>query len=444
MIEDERIAALFASPERDPDEAFVARIERAVRAEQKRAGGAADRLGGALRSNARRARRSSPLSIWCGGWRPAEAAAGSSSRVAPAAAAADRSFSLSGSRSSCARRRQGAEEKCQRVCKPGSVHRLAEAACAAIPLGDGSLRPSSNQPGRRAEHAHMPPLFGLAPGGVCRAAAVTGSAVGSYPTLSLSPGRSPSDLLSVALSLGSPPPAVTRHRRSMEPGLSSPRLRGPRPPDPLASAYIVRSALAVQEQLEQDRAALAVDRAVDQLRAEAALEGDHRGERVADVVAAALEREQEAAVGPVRIDQVPGRPRQWRGRAGRAAPSRTARPDPACAPARRRNGRRHWRARYCSARTMSASSGSSASICCSGNGPVAEFVAGIDDLDADAGGVHVADAAPVGLAGMPGALVLGDHAQHLAVLGDQIMGRRPRASGSRSRAIAEAASSMPV
>src|SRR5690606_19011767 len=30
-------------------------------------------------------------------------------------------------------------------------------------------------------------------------------------------------LLSVALSLGSPPPGVTRHRLSVEPGLSSPR-----------------------------------------------------------------------------------------------------------------------------------------------------------------------------------------------------------------------------
>ncbi len=35
MTEDERIAALFASPERAPDEAFVARIERAVHAEQR-------------------------------------------------------------------------------------------------------------------------------------------------------------------------------------------------------------------------------------------------------------------------------------------------------------------------------------------------------------------------------------------------------------------------
>ena len=46
-------------------------------------------------------------------------------------------------------------------------------------------------------------------------------------------------MLSVALSLGSPPPGITRHRRSKEPGLSSPRLREPRPPDPLAGINVV-------------------------------------------------------------------------------------------------------------------------------------------------------------------------------------------------------------
>ena len=54
------------------------------------------------------------------------------------------------------------------------------------------------------------------------------------------PGKCRGGLLSVALSLGSPPPAVSRHRVSMEPGLSSPaafrRLRV-RPPGRLASAY---------------------------------------------------------------------------------------------------------------------------------------------------------------------------------------------------------------
>ena len=47
-------------------------------------------------------------------------------------------------------------------------------------------------------------------------------------------------MLSVALSLGSPPPVVNRHRVSMEPGLSSPaafRLSRVRPPGRLAPAY---------------------------------------------------------------------------------------------------------------------------------------------------------------------------------------------------------------
>src|SRR5690606_33530173 len=85
-----------------------------------------------------------------------------------------------------------------------------------------------------------PPLFGFAPGGVYRAASVAGRAVGSYPTLSPLPRTRRGGLLSVALSLGSPPPAVSRHRVSMEPGLSSPaafRLLLVRPPGRLAVAY---------------------------------------------------------------------------------------------------------------------------------------------------------------------------------------------------------------
>ncbi len=67
----------------------------------------------------------------------------------------------------------------------------------------------------------MPPLFDLAPGGVYRAAAVTSSAVRPYRTVSTLPSRSTGGLFSVALSLGSPQPGVTRHRSSLEPGLSS-------------------------------------------------------------------------------------------------------------------------------------------------------------------------------------------------------------------------------
>jgi len=70
-----------------------------------------------------------------------------------------------------------------------------------------------------------PFLFGLAPGGVCRAASVAGSAVRSYRTVSPLPRLNATrrgGLFSVALSLGFPPPDVIRHRLSMEPGLSSP------------------------------------------------------------------------------------------------------------------------------------------------------------------------------------------------------------------------------
>lgn len=64
------------------------------------------------------------------------------------------------------------------------------------------------------------PLFGIAPGGACRAVPVARSAVGSYPTVSPLP-RKRGGLFSVALSLGLPPPGVTRHPYFMESGLSS-------------------------------------------------------------------------------------------------------------------------------------------------------------------------------------------------------------------------------
>jgi hypothetical protein len=74
-----------------------------------------------------------------------------------------------------------------------------------------------------------PLLLGLAPGGVFPATAVAGGAVRSYRTVSPLPSAqypgTDGGVLSVALSLGSPPPGVTRHRTSVEPGLSSPRSR---------------------------------------------------------------------------------------------------------------------------------------------------------------------------------------------------------------------------
>ena len=81
----------------------------------------------------------------------------------------------------------------QPACKPGSVGPVSRLTdVAAIPLGRPLPAASSNQPGRRAWRAGLPsprgkgvsPLFGFAPGGVCRAVRVAASAVRSYRTLS--------------------------------------------------------------------------------------------------------------------------------------------------------------------------------------------------------------------------------------------------------------------
>src|SRR5262249_55940616 len=95
-------------------------------------------------------------------------------------------------------------------------------ACRQAPLATNPGGSSGNETGGLASAA--PPLFGLAPGGVCRAVPVARTAVRSYRTLSPLPSQARAlegGLLSVALSLGSPPPEVIRHRASKEPGLSS-------------------------------------------------------------------------------------------------------------------------------------------------------------------------------------------------------------------------------
>ena len=95
-------------------------------------------------------------------------------------------------------------------------------ACCQAPPATNPGGSSGNETG--GFKAAAPPLFGLAPGGVCRAVPVTRTAVRSYRTLSPLPSEAlakEGGLLSVALSLGSPPPEVIRHRASKEPGLSS-------------------------------------------------------------------------------------------------------------------------------------------------------------------------------------------------------------------------------
>src|SRR5580704_1596929 len=121
----------------------------------------------------------------------------------------------------------------------------------AIPLGRPLPGASSNQPERRGQRTRpcdagwrrVSLLFGFAPGGACHAADVAARAVRSYRTLSPLPSRvgrcgpRSGGLLSVALSLGSPPPDVIRRRIRMEPGLSSAYDSGGRPADWLTTPY---------------------------------------------------------------------------------------------------------------------------------------------------------------------------------------------------------------
>jgi hypothetical protein len=128
----------------------------------------------------------------------------------------------------------------------------------AIHLGRPSPNASRDLPERRregppgiAESRRPPLLLGLAPGGVYPAAAVAGSAVRSYRTISpLPPGPcwkgAGRRCVSVALSLGLPPPGVTRHRASVEPGLSSLRDCGERPSGRLAWDHVGERELCVK------------------------------------------------------------------------------------------------------------------------------------------------------------------------------------------------------
>ena len=109
------------------------------------------------------------------------------------------------------------------------------------------IAPSLKQPTRAvsaetglAAKAARRPYSVLLPVGFTVPPCVAAGAVRSYRTLSISLRRSVSDLLSVALSLGSLQPAVSRHRYFVEPGLSSPwKLPAtPRPPGPLAPRAI--------------------------------------------------------------------------------------------------------------------------------------------------------------------------------------------------------------
>jgi len=119
----------------------------------------------------------------------------------------------------------------QTACKPGSVRALRRGT--AIPLGRALLRASRDQPGRRGGNASASAEFFRSPAAPIRSCSrwglpcrprCRGRGALLPHRFTLAGGELPpcaGGLFSVALSLGSPPPAVSRHRIPVEPGLSS-------------------------------------------------------------------------------------------------------------------------------------------------------------------------------------------------------------------------------
>ena len=113
------------------------------------------------------------------------------------------------------------------ACKPGSVPAQAgDDHSSRTPVSGRLARPTRaavRKPTSR-RNAGVPPLFGLAPGGVCRAIAVTGDAVRSYRTISPLPanGKSPAVCFLWRFPWGRPRRELPGTLVSVEPGLSSP------------------------------------------------------------------------------------------------------------------------------------------------------------------------------------------------------------------------------
>ena len=134
---------------------------------------------------------------------------------------------------------------CQTACKPGSVRVLPR--WTAIPLGRASRHASRDQPGRRDGNvpALCPKTEGSRPYSVLLPVGFTVPPLLPGARCALTapfrpdprePNSCAGGLFSVALSLGSPPPAINRHRIPVEPGLSSAPSRRQRPSSRLASA----------------------------------------------------------------------------------------------------------------------------------------------------------------------------------------------------------------
>jgi hypothetical protein len=157
---------------------------------------------------------------------------------------------------------------CQTACKPGSVP--PNSAEMAIHLGRPLPDASRDRPERRCEGppgSTGKPALPAAPTWSCsrwglpsrRRCRRRGALLPHHFTLASGSPESRPDrrCVSVALSLGSPPPGVTRHRASVEPGLSSPSQKElPRPGAAIRPSGIRSDGTALPQFQSRDRFAV--------------------------------------------------------------------------------------------------------------------------------------------------------------------------------------------
>lgn len=112
------------------------------------------------------------------------------------------------------------------ACKPGSVSACAvDGHSSGTPVTRRLVQPTRATARKRAarQAGRVTPIRSCSRWGLpCRSCYQLRGALLPHPfTLTCEPRPETGGLLSVALSLGSPPPDVIRHRVSVEPGLSS-------------------------------------------------------------------------------------------------------------------------------------------------------------------------------------------------------------------------------
>src|SRR6185312_12694852 len=290
--------------------------------------------------------------------------------------------------------------------------------------------------------AGRPSLLGLAPGGVCPAAAVAGSAVRSYRTISPLPRRPKASIGGMFLwhfPWGRPRRPLAGTVFPWSPDF--PRLAcdgKARPSGHLAAVYKGASRLPVKPKRSNRRGqrrdaapGLVIGDAVAILGAEMALEGNQHLDRALVERAGRLDA---IAIGGKRrlnCGHVPGRCRRL-GEIGPGADAGFGETPPrkqfarVLLAVRRDVGMADHETR----RNMPAGDDSARQFLDRGDLPVgkravAEFVAGIDDLDADGMGVDVAPPGPETFPGMPGAALLRHETPHRAVFLNDIMRADP-------------------